>query len=132
MFQGRVPRWIDEPLVRVLTSLVWVDRLYPNESDRVAHIEGMRRAGRDFRENPGKRFDSVEPILNAIADRFGPEVYGRFFRACLAAARRKELELVPERQMTTAETMKYLSEAAGADVVPFFRRWNGFAAVEKS
>jgi len=129
MFQGRCPPWLEEPFVRVITANVWIDRLYSVPSDVQAHRRGLQAAGRDFRENPGKKFDSVEPVLNALADKYGPDVLVRFLRECSEAGKRKELDFDVNRKLTTAEVVKYLSKAAGEDVTPWLARWSGFGAV---
>jgi hypothetical protein len=121
MFQGRIPRWMDESLVHALSLLVWMPRVFKDKKG----FEEMHAAGREFRDHPEKGFDSLRPVLFAIADRFGPEVYGRFLKLA-----EKELHPVPERPMTAAQTTDVLSRAAGEDVKPYLRRWRGFAAYD--
>ena len=98
-------------------------------SDVQAHRRGLQAAGRDFRENPGKKFDSIEPVLNALADKYGPDVLVRFLRECSEAGKRKELDFDVNRKLTTIEVVKYLSKAAGEDVTSWLARWSGFGAV---
>jgi hypothetical protein len=126
MFQGRIPRWFDESLVHFLTKQVWVPRLYPDLPERAGYADDIPRAAEEFRRDPSLMTDSLEKILNVVAARFGADVYGRFMRCCLQAGKAGELELRSERQMTTAETMLYLTKAAGEDVTPYFRHWSGF------
>ncbi|RYG24863.1 hypothetical protein EON82_09235 [bacterium] len=121
MFQGRIARWMDESLVHALTLLVWMPRVFKDKSG----FNEMKAAGKEFREHPERQFDSLRPVLFAIADRFGPDIYGRFLK-------RVERELHPqtEHPITSAQTADVLSRAAGEDVRPYLRRWKGFAAYD--
>lgn len=117
MFQGRIPRWMDESLVHALTLLVWMPRVFKDKSG----FDEMHAAGRKFREHPEKGFESLRPVLFAIADRFGPNVYGRFLKRV-----EKELHPEPEHPISTADAVRLLSKAAGEDVTPYLQRWRGF------
>lgn len=126
MFCGRCPPWLEEPFVRIITGLVWVDRLYPLPADIAAHRESVLNAGRNFREHPEEKYASIDPVLAALCDQYGADVLVRFLRACSDAAQRKELDFTPDRKLTQAEVIRYFTKAAGEDVTPFFRRWSGY------
>lgn len=129
MFNGHCAPWLEESLVRVMTSLIWVSRIFADAKEKAIHYDAMAACGKEFRKNPDKQFDSLEFILRVLADRYGPDIFGKFLRACTEASAKSELSLAPYRKMNTQEVMKYMSAAAGEDVTPIFKRWTGFAGV---
>ena len=83
-------------------------------------------AAKDLLAHPEKRADSPDPVHAAIVTKYGPDVFSRFFHACLDAAKRGELDFTPGRHLTRDEIVKYMSQAAGEDVAPLYRQWTGF------
>jgi hypothetical protein len=129
MFDGRIPKWLDESLVRIQTRLVWIERLYPEPEAANAYRETVRAAGKRYSDTSAT-LDSVEDVLRVLVDRFGTDVLVRFLQACSDAGARGELDFRANRNMTKQEILRYFSAAAGQDVGPFFRRWKGFADIE--
>jgi hypothetical protein len=128
-YLGHLPRWMDEPSVHALTTMVWMPALYPNETDpgTRARSERSRGAGEAFWANLTEQYDSVEPVLDALIVRYGPDVYRRFFHACVEAGKAEEIDFTPNRHLTRAEVVHLMSRAAGEDVESVFHRWRGFA-----
>lgn len=131
-YMAHFPRWFDEPSVRALTICVWCPRLYPPKGGVASDPAycGALASGKDVVANPGKTYDSVEPILNALIVKHGPEVFSRFFHNCADAGKRGKLDFSPGRWMKKEEILKYMSQAAGEDVAPLFRRWQGFGGAQ--
>lgn len=125
---GRSPKWLEEPLVRVLTAMVWMPGIYPGPDPKKdpLYVSG-ERSGREVLANSDRQYDDLEPILYAIAVRYGPEVFGRFFKACAKAGEKGDLAFQPGRHLTRDEIARYLSESAGQSVLPLLRRWRGYA-----
>jgi hypothetical protein len=124
---GRSPKWLEEPLVRVLTAMAWMPGLYPGPDPKKDPLYASgERTGKEVLANPDRRYDDIEPVLYAIAVKYGPEVFGRFFKACAKAGEKRELIFHPGRHLTRDEIAHYLSEAAGQSVLPLLRRWKGY------
>lgn len=124
---GRSPKWLEEPLVRVLTAMVWMPGLYPGPDPKNDPLYASgERVGREVLAHPERTYDDIEPVLYAIAVRYGPDVFGKFFKACARAGADGKLDFRPGRHLTRDEIARYLTEAAGQNVVPLLRRWNGY------
>lgn len=127
-YYGRMPGWFEETSVRVLTIAVWIHNLVPGNPplDKDAKYQQYMLQGHDLIDNPDKIFDSLEPVLVALIVKYGERVYSRFFRAVAEAAEKGEIEFALERPITQNQLLKYMSQAAGEDVTPIFRRWKEF------
>ena len=133
MYIAHFPGWFDEPSVRVLTTLVFYQKLFPPKNGGPMSDPGYveyTKAGQDVLSSRDKTCEGLEPILCALVVKYGPEVFSKFFHACAEAGARKEIDFTPGRWLTKDEMMKLLSKAAGEDVTPLFRRWNGFAGAQ--
>jgi len=124
---GRSPKWLEEPFVRVLTAMVWMPGIYPGPDPKKDPLYASgERIGREVLANPARQHDNIEPVLYAIAVKYGSEVFGKFFKACAKAGERGELDFRPGRHLTRDEITRYLSQAAGESVLPMLRRWKGY------
>lgn len=124
---GRAPKWLEEPLVKVLTAMVWMPNLYPGPDPKKDPLYAAgEHTGREVLANPTRTYDDIEPVLYAIAVRHGPEVFGRFFKACAKAGSEGKLDFRPGRHLTRDEIVRYLNEAAGQNVLSLLHRWKGF------
>jgi hypothetical protein len=131
-YVAHFPWWFDESTVRTLTTFDWVPALYPSHKrpEQDPTYRESAAAGREVLDNPNKRFDNVDVIHYAIRVKYGREVFGKFFRACADAGKKGELDFKPGRHMKRDDIIKYMSVAAGEDVGPLYRQWNGFDAAE--
>ena len=131
-YRAHFPKWFDEPSVRTLTTFVWCPRLFPPtgrvEADPVYARE--QAAGKEVLANPAKRYNDLEPILSALIVKYGPNVFSRFFHLCVDAGKRGDLDFAPGHWLKRDQIVKYMSQAAGEDVGPLFRQWNGFGAAQ--
>ena len=131
-YVAHFPWWFDESSVRTLTTFVWMPTLYP----RHAKPEGdpayraALAAGRALLKDPAQRRDDVDVVHAALVAKHGPDVFGRFFRACADAGRNSELDFRPGRHLKRDEIVKYMSRAGGEDVTPLYRQWSGFERAE--
>ena len=127
-YVAHFPWWFDESSVRTLTLYAFGPALY--EKFKLDQRNGMYRewnaAAKDLLARPEKRVDSPDPVHAAIVTKYGPDVFSRFFHACLDAAKKGELDFTPGRHLTRDEIVKYMSQAAGEDVAPLYRQWTGF------
>ncbi|MCW5934284.1 MAG: hypothetical protein KIT45_08305 [Fimbriimonadia bacterium] len=124
---GRSPKWLEEPLVQVLTAMVWMPGIYPGPDPKKDPLYAQgERIGRDVLNSPKRQYEDIAPVLYAIAVKYGPDIYGRFFKACAKAGAKEELVFHPGRHLTRDEIARYLSEAAGESVLPLLKRWKGF------
>lgn len=124
---GRSPKWLEEPLVQVLTAMVWMPGIYPGPDPKKDPLYAQgERMGREALNALDRQYDDITPILYAIAVKYGPEVFGRFFKACAKAGATGELVFHPGRHLTRDEIARYLSEAADESVRPLLKRWKGF------
>lgn len=133
MYIAHFPGWFDEASVRVLTTLVFYPKLFPPKTGGIASDPGYveyTKAGQDVLATRDKTYDGLEPILCALAVRYGPDIFSKFFHACAEAGTKKEIDFTPGRWLTKDEMMKLMSKAAGEDVTPLFRRWNGFEGAQ--
>jgi hypothetical protein len=110
----------------------WVPALYPShpKPEQNPAYRAAVAAGRQVLDDPQKQFDDIDMIQTALAVKYGPDVYSKFFHACLAAAAKGELDFTPGRHIKRDEIVKYMSQAAGEDVGPIYRQWSGFAGAE--
>jgi hypothetical protein len=128
-YVAHFPWWFDESSVRVLTTFAWVPALYREPGERPDPIHRQAVAtGRDVLANPAKSYDSPDAIHAALCVKYGPDVFSRFFHACAAAGKKREIDFTPGRHLTRDEIVKYMSEAAGEDVTPLYRQWGGFGS----
>ncbi len=127
-YYGRMPGWFEETSVRVLTIAVWIHNLVPGNPplDKDVKYQRYMLQGHDLIDNPDKIFDDLEPVLVALILKYSEHVYSRFFRNVAEAAKKGEIEFVLQRPITQNQLLKYMSEAAGEDVTPLFRRWKEF------
>ncbi len=127
-YYGRFPNWFEEPSVRVMTIAVWIHTVFPSPEplSKDAKYQRYMLQGHDVLDNPGKKFDTLEPILVALIVKYGESVYSRFYNLCAKAGKKGEINFVLERPISKEQLIKYMSEAAGEDVRPLFRRWKGF------
>lgn len=130
-YYGRMPGWFEETSVRVLTIAVWIHNLVPGnpplQEDAKYHRYMLQ--GHDLIDNPDKTFDDLEPVLVAMILKYDERVFSRFFHAVVEASKKGEIEFVLEKPITQNQLLKYMSQAAGEDVRPLFRRWKGFVEV---
>jgi len=126
-YVAHFPWWFDESSVRTLTTFVWVPKLYPRgpKPEVDSAYRDSLAAGRDVLKNPAKRYENIDVIHYALVAKYGPEVFGRFFHACVEAGKKGELDFTPGRHMTRGEIIKYMSAAAGEDVSPIYGQWTG-------
>lgn len=124
---GRAPKWLEEPLVQVLTAMVWMPALYPGTDPKKDPLYAAgERMGREVLADQNKTYADIGPILYAIAVKYGPPVYGRFFKSCAKAGSEGRLDFRPGRHLSRDEIVDHLSVAAGQSVLPLLRRWTGF------
>jgi hypothetical protein len=127
-YVAHFPWWFDESSVRTLTLYNFGPQLY--EKFKLDAHNGMYRewnaAAKDLLAHPETRVDSIDVVHAAIVTRYGREVFSRFFHGCVDAGKKGELDFTPGRHLTRDEIVKYMSQAAGADVTPLYRQWKGF------
>lgn len=133
MYIAHFPGWFDEPSVRVLTATVFYPRLFPPKKGGImsdpGYVEHLK-AGQDVLQTRDKTYDGLEPILCALVVKHGPEIFSKFFHACTEAGEKKEIDFTPGRWLSKDEMMKLMSKAAGEDITPLFKRWNGFEGAQ--
>ncbi len=127
-YVAHFPGWFDESSVHCLTVLHWVPKLFPRgpRSEEDPTYKAWVADAKRFLSTPSEMTGNVVLIQNAVLVKYGPEVFRKFFHACLEAGRKKELDFTPGRHLTKAEIIKYMSQAAGEDVTPIYNRWTGF------
>jgi hypothetical protein len=131
-YMAHFPNWFDEASVRTLTAFVWCPNLFPPRGKLEADPVYARSqvAGKEVLASPAKRYNDLEPILDALVVKYGPKVFRRFFHLCADAGKQGDLDFAPGHWMKKDQIVKYMSQAAGEDVGPLFRRWNGLGAAQ--
>lgn len=129
-YVAHFPGWFDETSAQTLTVFNWVPALFPahKQPEDNPYYRDCVTAGRGVLDNPDRLFDDVQPIQHAIRVKYGPDVFRRFFHACVEAEKKGDLDFKPGRNLPKAEIVKYMSRAAGEDMEPLYRRWKGFEA----
>lgn len=127
-YVAHFPPWFDESSVQMLTTFNWIPALFAR--GRRPQADPTYRAweadARRFLNTPGETTGNMVLIQDAVRVKYGPDVFKKFFHACVEAGRKKELDFTPGRHLTKAEIVKYMSLAAGEDVLPIYQRWTGF------
>lgn len=131
-YVAHFPWWFDESSVRALTTFRWVPTLYSTgrKPEQDPAYRAAVAAGKDVLAHPDRPVDNIDAIHFALFVKYGPDIFQKFFHACVNAADQKQLDFTPGRHLTRDEIVKYMSHAAGEDVTPLYQRWTGFATAE--
>lgn len=76
------------------------------------------------------RTDSAEEVLYGMRAKYGKDILRRFYKECRDADARGEIKLARGKGPNRDQYVQLMSRAAGEDVLPYFKKWNGFEAAK--
>jgi hypothetical protein len=125
---GLFPAWTGHPMIRVNDAFITGRGCFP-EMWRGTDAEGKRRlaVGKKVLADPAYRTDDPHEILYAIYAKYGDNVLRKFYAECRKARDKGEIKLTRGSPVTTRQYLDLMSRAAGENVEPLFRQWNGLA-----
>ena len=131
---GYFPPFIEHPLIRTNDAFDSIDGIFPDQKHHppsetsASHAQACREIANKILNNPYYQTDDFQEVLFALRVKYGPGLTKRFYHELLAAKKRGEIPLKRGGPIYKADILINMSRAAGEDVLPYFKRWNGWIA----
>ena len=128
---GYFPPLLEHPLIRTNDAFDASDGIFPDR-DRppgetfTSHLHQRALIAAKVLDNPNYKTDDFKEILFALRVKYGPKLITGFYHQLLEGKKRGEIPLKRNGPMYKNDILKYMSQAAGEEISPFFQRWNGW------
>jgi len=123
-----VPAWFSNSSSRVTGWMDWLPSLQGGAQDvEMQNAAIAQQMAVEFLASDNSVCDKAETVQLAMRIKYGGDIFRRFWNR---VAEKQAESIAASRPLLTFnkfETLAILSEVAGEDVLPFFRRWRGFA-----
>ena len=130
---GMFPAWTGHPMIRMNDTFVTGPGCFPELWKGPASDPQWKirlDAGQRVINEADYRTDSAEEVLYAMRAKYGKDILRRFYKECRDADARGEIKLARGKGPSRDQYVQLMSRAAGEDVLPYFRKWNGFDAAK--
>jgi len=121
-----MPAWFVNSSSRVTGWMDWLPSLAGSASDlELQHAAAAQEAAEDFLTSSEALTNSAETVQLAVRLKYGNDIFKKFWNH--AAEKQKEAAATGRpKNYDKYETLAMLSDVAGEDVLPLYKRWSGF------